>query len=38
VRARRSGRATASTSFCGGRLKVSASRVAKRRTGARFTG
>jgi hypothetical protein len=38
VRARRNGRATASTSFCGGRLTVKASRVPKRRTGARFTG
>jgi hypothetical protein len=38
VRARRNGRATASTSFCGGRLTIRASRVAKRRTGARFTG
>jgi hypothetical protein len=39
VRARRNGRATASTKLCGGRLKVTASRIAKkRRTGARFTG
>jgi hypothetical protein len=38
VRARRTGRATASTKLCGGRLKVSASRVAGRRPGARFTG
>jgi hypothetical protein len=39
VRARRGGRATVSSKLCGGRLKVTATRVAKkRRTGARFTG
>ena len=38
VRARHSGRATASSPLCGGRLRVSASRAPTRRTSARFTG
>jgi hypothetical protein len=38
VRARRSGRATASSPVCGGQLHVSASRAPKRRSSARFTG
>ena len=39
VRARRNGRATVSSSLCGGRLRVKATRAAaRRRGGARFTG
>ena len=38
VKPRRDGRATVSTKLCGGRLKVTASRVAVHRSPARFTG
>ena len=38
VRAKRSGRATVSSSACGGRLAVKASRVAQRSASPNFTG